>query len=118
MGVGQGDGQDTGNVGELQRSGASNGKNLCAICKKQFANRQNLWRHSRSMHGKGSKLVAGRYKCSTSGCPKEFSELHRLTSHMKEHAAGCFRCPDCDKMFAQERSMKRHRRKVHEQGQA
>ena len=75
-------------------------KHRCHICKLGFAYISGLSQHKKA-HTR-SKL----YRCFVGNCKKACKK--DLTHHMQQHVSARWPCSDCDKVFLEERLLKRH----------
>ena len=83
----------------------------CDECGKKFNRKDNLKRHKDLVH---TDTTRERIHCLQ--CPKTFIWKTHLDKHVQEDHSkflSSFRCEECNKMFREEKSLKRHNKEQH-----
>ncbi|XP_061385109.1 zinc finger protein 93-like isoform X4 [Danaus plexippus] len=75
----------------------------CAVCKIEYSNFKLLQEHMNSHFGN--------HICAM--CGGGFVTERLLTTHMKRHKTGEYKCEDCDKVFDNEEKIKEHQKRSH-----
>ena len=79
-------------------------KQICPLCSKLFSTNGNLKNHIMTIH----KNIRP-YKCSYTGCNKEYSNKSRLEVHIRTHTgARPYVCTICSKSFNEKGNLKTH----------
>lgn len=102
--IATGEGNDE-DVKLLERAQRVDGRWICEICKKTFADRNTLKLHIRVHLGINLK------QCPI--CPKGFAKQSFLGFHMKSHEMKDHPCQNCDRVFNSKQSLREHINDVH-----
>lgn len=84
---------------------------LCETCNVYYANKMQLWKHVRYMHGADQRLI-----CPKPGCGKRFSTLAMSVAHTAHHRVADERplaCELCGRLLSNLRTFERHMTKSH-----
>ncbi|XP_055630751.1 zinc finger protein OZF-like [Toxorhynchites rutilus septentrionalis] len=80
--------------------------NICETCGEQFEKASQLYKHTRSVHGKK------RFQCST--CSKWFYRRTHLRDHQLRHSGiRQFECTKCDRKYVTQKGLKTHVDSIH-----
>ena len=99
---------------------------VCMYCKRTFVWSSSLVSHIRAIHNPHPSYDGEEgdqksyYKCHVKGCGKIFAWPCKLKRHIQTHSVDTkskeFTCPNCNKSFTRESSLKAHRAKIHGPG--